>query len=634
MKDYPGKILEINLSTGSISSRAVEIDLIEKYLGGIGFNARILYDEIPAGTEPLSEENVLVFAAGTLVGTPFPTASRTEASAKSPLTSQFGTSNSGAFFGIQLKTAGYDALVVKGKSLTPVYVAISDEEVQILDAAFLWGKECWATVDILEKKHYGAEIALIGPAGENLVRFASIENGRYDGWGRTGLGAVMGSKNLKAIAVKGTRGRKVHDSAALLEAVRKGQQLIKSASSYIAFTEYGTLNASIPYGKNKAISAHNFTLGTLPDWKEIGGRQIVDKYGSRHVACQSCIIACGHWTEIKEGKYAGLKIKDLEITPVMSFGATVGLNTEAIIKASEICQRYGVDMVSAGGVLGFAIELYKKGIITTEEVGFELDFGDDEAAFKLLHQVIDREGIGDILAEGTKRAAEQFANADRYAIHIKGMEIPMIDPRGRWSTWSLGMLTNIRGGDHLRCRNPVENLRFNDKDEEYMKERFGFKKPMYDRLDMPEDLKSQAIDLESDTVDIAVMSKWAEDLINLYNSVGICIRPPVMEKVGPTIIAEACRAFIGVDISAADLMKSSERTWNLIKLFNLREGEKVDASKFPRRFYEEDIDGNILNEEKIQAVLEKYYLVRGWDGRTGKPDSNTLVRLNLVDDLG
>ncbi len=631
MNDYPGKILEIDLSTGSITAKVIETDLIKQYLGGIGFNARILYDEIPAGADPLGEDNVLAFAAGTLVGTPFPTAARIEASAKSPLTGQFGTSNSGAFFGTQLKTAGYDALIVKGKSQKPVYIVINDEEVEILDAGFIWGKECWETVDILEQKHYGVEVALIGPAGENLVRFASIENGRYDGWGRTGLGAVMGSKNLKAIAVRGTRGSKVHDKAAMLEAVRKGQQLIKSASSYMAFTEYGTLNASIAYGKNKAISAHNFTKGTLPNWKEIGGRQIVDKYGSRHVACQSCIIACGHWAEIKEGKYAGVKMKDLEITPVMSFGATVGLDTEAIIKASEICQRYGIDMVSAGGVLGFAIELYKKGIITTEDIGFELDFGDDEAAFKLLHLIINREGIGDILAEGTKRAAEQFADAERYAIHIKGMEIPMIDPRGRWSTWTLGMLTNIRGGDHLRCRNPVENLRYNDKDEEYMKERFGFKKPMYDRLDMPEDIKHKAIDLENDTVDIAEMSKWAEDLINLYNSVGICIRPPVMEKVGPTILAQACRAFTGIDFSAADLMESSERTWNLIKLFNLREGEEANASKFPRRFYEEAVDGNILDEQKVQGVLEKYYQVRGWDGKTGKPGEDTLVRLKLTD---
>ncbi len=630
MKDYPGKILEIDLSHRSISLKDIEAEMLKQYLGGIGFNARILYDQIPAGADPLGEDNVLAFAAGTLVGTPFPTASRTEASAKSPLSGQFGTSNSGAFFGLQMKTAGYDVILVKGQSSDPVYIAVEDDKIQILDAAFLWGRECWETVDILEQKHYGAEIALIGPAGENLVRFASIENGRYDGWGRSGLGAVMGSKKLKAITIKGSRGRKVHNHTDLLDASRKGQQLIKSASSYMAFTEYGTLNASITYGKNKAISAHNFTLGTLPNWKEIGGRQIVDKYGSRHVACQSCIIACGHWAEIKEGKYAGVKVKDLEITPVMSFGATVGLGTEAIIKASELCQRYGVDMVSAGGVLGFAIELFQKGILSQEEVGYELDFGDDEAAFKLLEQIVNRKGIGDLLAEGTKRAAEQIEQGERYAIHIKGMEIPMIDPRGRWSTWTLGMLTNIRGGDHLRCRNPVENLRYNDRDEDYMKERFGFKQSMYDRLDMPEEQKSKAINLENDTVDIPEMSKWAEDLINLFNSVGICIRPPVMEKVGPGIIAEAVRAYIGLDITPAELAQSSERAWNLIKLFNLREGEEADASKFPRRFYEEEIDGEKLDESKIQAVLERYYQVRGWDSQSGRPEAQTLRRLNLM----
>jgi aldehyde:ferredoxin oxidoreductase len=246
MKDYSGKIMEIDLSHGSIRIKDIEAQLVRQYIGGIGFNARILYDEIPIGADPFGEENVLVFAAGTLVGTPFPTASRSEASAKSPLTGGFGTSNSGAFFGLQLKTAGYDVLVIKGKSPQPVYISINDEDVKILSADSLWGKECWECVDYLEKKHYGSEIALIGPAGENLVRFASIENGRYDGWGRTGLGAVMGSKNLKAITVKGTKGRKAHDPQALLNAVKKGQQLIKSASSYHAFTEYGTLNASIP----------------------------------------------------------------------------------------------------------------------------------------------------------------------------------------------------------------------------------------------------------------------------------------------------------------------------------------------------------------------------------------------------
>lgn len=626
---YAGSILEVNLSSGKVTSKKLSPDFAKKYIGGIGFNARILYDEIPPGTDPFDAENVLVFGVGTLVGTPFPTASRTEASAKSPTTGQFGTSNSGAFFGTQLKGAGYDALVIKGQASEPVYIMIDNDRVEILNASSLWGKDAWETINILKARHYGVEIALIGQAGENLVRCASIENGYYDGWGRTGLGAVMGSKKLKAIAVRGTKGIRPKDPQALLATVREGQELIKSASSYIAFTEYGTLNAAIPYGRFNALSAHNFTKGTLPDWRENYGRQIVDVYSNRHIACQSCIIACAHWVEITEGKYKGLKMKDLEITPTVSFGATVGLSTDAIVKGSELCQRYGIDMVSAGGIIGFAIEAFKNGLITRDDIGFDLDWGDDDAAFRLLKDIVERKGIGDILAEGTKRAGEIIKGAEDYAIHIKGLEIPMIDPRSRWSVWTLGMLTNIRGGDHLRCRNPVENLRYNENKYDYQKERFGFKKPMYDKLDMPEDLKAEIIDLEDDTIDIAKMSKWSEDLVNLYNSIGICIRPPVMEKVGPSILAKAYTESTGIKITPEELIQGAERSWNLMKLFNLREGEDTNDIKFPRRFYEVELNGKVAEKEKIHKVLEKYYAARGWETSTSEPSEETLARLGL-----
>jgi aldehyde:ferredoxin oxidoreductase len=628
---YAGSILEVDLSTGEIARKKLSPDFAKKYIGGIGFNARILYDELPAGTDPYDEANVLVFGVGALVGTPFPTAARTEASAKSPMTGQFGTSNSGAFFGTQLKGAGFDVLVIKGKAQEPVYILIDNEKVEICNASSLWGKDSWETINNLKAKHYGVEIALIGPAGENLVRCASIENGYYDGWGRTGLGAVMGSKKLKAVAVRGDKGVRPKNPKALLETVKEGQELIQSASSYTAFTRYGTLVATIPYGRFKALSAHNFTKGTLPDWEENCGRQVVEEYSDRHVACQSCIIACGHWVEIKDGKYKGLKMKDLEITPTVSFGATVGLKTEAIMKASELCQRYGIDMVSAGGILGFAIELFKNGIITRDDVGFDLDWGDDDAAFKLLKDIVERKGIGDILAEGTKRAADYIKESEKYAIHIKGLEIPMIDPRNRWSVWALGMLTNVRGGDHLRCRNPVENLRYNENKYDYLKERFGFKKPMYDKLDMPEDLKSKIINLENDTTDIAEMSRWAEDLVNLYNSTGICIRPPVMEKVGPTILAKAYTDLTGIEITAEEIMLAAERTWNVMKLFNIREGEDINDIKFPRRFYEEPLGEKVADKEKIQNVLEKYYKARGWDPATSRPKSETLARLGIVE---
>lgn len=631
MYGYAGKILVVNLTTGEITTTSVSKDLATKYIGGIGFNARILYDEIPAGADPLGPDNALIFSVGALVGTPFPTASRTEASAKSPATNGFGTSNSGAFLGLQMKAAGYDSLLIKGQSSKPVYILIENEKVQILDASFMWGKDSWDSIELLKNRYHGIEIALIGQAGENLIRFASIENGYYDGFGRTGLGAVMGSKKLKAIAVRGTKPVVPADARDLLDLTAKGQQLIKSASSYIAFSEYGTMNATIPYGNYNALSTHNYTRSTLPDWKQRAGRQIVDELSNRHIACQSCIIACGHIAEVKEGPYAGTMVKALEITPTVSYTANVGLSKEATIKSYELCQRYGIDLASSGSVIAFAMELYQKGLLTREEVGYELEFGDDDAAFRLLEDIVLRRGIGNILSEGVKRAAENWPGSEAYAMHVKGLELPMIDPRGRWSTWTLGMLTNIRGGDHLRCRNPVENLRFNENKWDYQRERFGFKKAMYDKLDMPEELKAQTIDLESDTVDIAMMSKWAEDLINLYNSIGVCIRPPVMESIGPGILAQVYKAVTGWDMEPEQIMQSAERVWNLIRLFNLREGEKTVDSKFPRRFYQEAQSGKVVDEAMVDSLMQSYYQVRGWNSETGRPMEQTLDALGLSD---
>ncbi len=629
MFGYAGNILEVNLSNQEILVKAITGDWARKHLGGIGFNAKILFDELAPGVDPLGEENILVFGVGTLVGSPYPTASRTEASAKSPMTGKYGTSNSGMFFGSQLKAAGYDALVLKGKAEKPVYLLVEDETVKICDAAGIWGKDAWDSLDILKARHYGVEVALIGQGGENLLRFASIENGRYDGWGRTGLGGVMGSKNLKAVAVKGSRGIRPADPKKMLEVSLKGQNLIKSASSYGAFCEYGTMNATIPYGRFKALAAHNFTQGTLPHWEEGFGKQVVDVYSDRHMACQSCIIACAHWVEINEGKYKGLKMKDMEITPLVSFGGNCGLDLHSAMKACELAQRYGVDMVSSAGVMAFAIELFQQGIISREDLGYDISFGDDEAIFHLLQDIVERRGLGTILAEGTARAAAYFNDAEKYAVHIKGLDMPMIDPRGRWSTWTLGMLTNIRGGDHLRCRNPLENLRYNENKFAFSKERFGFKPRVYENLDMPEGLKEKVFDLESDTVDIAEMSRWAEDLINLFNSLGVCIRPPVLESTGPSILAEAYEAHTGMDITPGELMEAAERAWNLMKLFNIREGEDIADFKFPRRFYDEAVGEKKLDENQIAEVLKKYFAARGWDPATGRPTAETLQRLEI-----
>lgn len=627
-RGYAGRIAEVDLTAKTIRDRQLTPELCRDYLGGIGFNARILFDELPVGVDALGAENLLVFGVGTLVGSLFPTAARTEVSAKSPLTGLFGTSNSGMFFGIRLKSAGFDGLVIRGKAYKPVYILIEDGDVQLREAADLWGKDAWETLDILKKRHQECEVALIGPGGENQVRFASIENGYYDAWARTGMGAVMGSKNLKAIVVRATLGVTPYDAEALARVAETARRRIQSSPFFVPFKSYGSMNAAIPYGNFGALAAHNFTQGCLPNWKQDFARSRVEKLVRRNVACQSCIIACAHWVVVEEGKYRGLRMKDMEVTPVVSFGSQCGLGLEATVKAAELGQRYGMDMVSTAGVIGMAIELYNRGLITKEDVGYELAFGDDESIFHLMDDIAHRRGLGNVMAEGTRLAAQYFEGGEASAIHVKGLEIPMIDPRGRWSTWSLGLLTNVRGGDHLRCRNPVENLRYNENKHGFMKERFGFDRRVYENLDMPAVLKEQAFDFETDTVDIAVMSRWAEDLINLFNSVGICIRPPVLHGIGPTLVAEACTAFTGIEVSVEEVIRAAERSWNLMKLFNLREGEKPEDSTFPARFYREEIRGKVLEEVKICKVLQKYYEVRGWDS-SGRPKGDKLRELGI-----
>lgn len=627
---YAGHILRINLNNNSHRIDDLSEDLCRQYLGGIGFNAKIVYDEVPVGIDPLSAENILVFSAGTMVGSTFPTASRTEVSAKSPMTGLFGTSNSGMFFGTQLKNAGFDSIVIEGRAEAPKYIYIEDGKVSIKDASALWGKDSWETIDVLKKQYTSCEVACIGPAGENLVRFACIENGYFDAWARTGLGAVMGSKNLKAVVIRGTQGIKPYNVEKFIEITWKARQLIESSPFFAPFKSYGSMNAAMPYGNFKALNAHNFSQGCLPDWKENFARNKVDLLTYGHIACQSCIIACAHWVEITEGKYKGLRMKDMEVTPTTSFGSGCGMSLEGSVKAAEMNQRYGMDMVSAAGAAAMAAELYNKGVITKQDLGYELVFGDDDAMLQMFDDIAHRRGLGDILAEGVARAAAKFEQGEDSAMHVKGLEIPMIDPRGRTSTWSFGILTNVRGGDHLRCRNPVENLRYNENKHQFRKERFGFEPKMYDALDMPEELKLKAIDMENDTTDIAIMSYWAEDLINLFNSLGVCIRPPVEHRLGPTILAEAYTAFTGLDMDPELLMLAAERSWNLMKLFNIREGEKPEDSKFPSRFYKEEINDKKLDEAQMREVLRQYYQARGWNPETGVPTQEKLYELGLT----
>ena len=638
MNGYAGKIIDINLTSNSMQEIFFDEKDLKNYLGGIGFTTKILFEQLNPGTDALSPDNILTFGVGTLVGTNVPTASRTEASALSPATGLFGTSNSGNYFGSELKYAGYDGIIIRGKAQSPRYIWINNGTVQIKDATALWGKDAWDTISDIRQRHGDEElqVAVIGQAGENLVRFASIENGPYDAWGRTGLGAVMGSKNLKAIVVRGTGSVKPAEKKDFLKAVDKSRQALFNSPFYGPFAKFGTMLATVPYFEFGALPGRNFQTGTLANWMETRSRKLVPQYSQRGVACISCPIACAHWTEIKEGPYAGLKIKDMEVTPVMGFAAGCDIdNLPAVAKLTEVCQRYGMDMVSAASVIAFTMELYQRELITDEDLGFSMPWGSEEATFLLLNIIAYREGVlGDILAEGTRRAANIIPGAARYAMHIKGLEIPMADARGRWSTWTFGNITNIRGGDHLRSRSPVENLKYNENPSPYRTEKFGFPEKMYENLDMPESIKQEIFDPKTRDVNIPKMSKWAEDLISLFNALGVCIRPPVLQSIGPTLLAELFTSLTGIEITPAQLMQAGERIWNLQKLFNLQHGEDIEDSVYPDRFYDEPAsggpaEGKTLDRQKVRETLTEYFIYRGWDPETGTPTKEKLAGLGL-----
>ncbi|HUW64044.1 MAG TPA: aldehyde ferredoxin oxidoreductase family protein [Spirochaetia bacterium] len=629
---YRGRVLDVDLSSG----RTAEVQLTDAerrlHPGGLSLGARFLWTGQQAGVDPLGPENTLVFGVGGLVGTNLLTASRTEVSAKSPATGLFGTANSGYYWGLELKMAGYDGLVIRGRAQRPVYLWITGQGLEIRDAAGLWGLDAWQSLRLLRAELGDDQVqaALIGPAGENMVRFASIQNGPYDAWARTGLGAVMGSKRLKAVAVRGRGSLRPADPRGFLSLTRETTTKVKASPFYTSFARYGTMLAASPYGAFGALPGKNFQTGRLAGWEENCTRKMVPQLSKRGIACSACPIACAHWTLVGED----LALKDMEVTPVFCLGAGLEiLDLRAVARLTAYCQKNGLDIVSAASTVAFATELYERGVLSSRDVGFEPAWGSEEKALALLDLITYRRGIGDVLAEGTRLASRQIPGAYGYAMEVKGLELPIADPRGRWSTWTFGYLTNTRGGDHLRTRNPVENLRYNENPVPYRTERFGFDEAMLTGLDMSARDKEAIFDPETRDVDIPRMAKWSEDLIALYNCLGICIRPPVLHTLGPELLSRLWAAATGMELTPGEMLACGERVWNLQKLFNLREGENIRESVFPERFYREPLngeaEGKVLDREAVQDTLAEYCRARGWDPASGVPLPGKLAELGI-----
>ncbi len=605
-KGYMGKILRINLTSGQVAVEPLSEELVKMFIGGRGIAAKILYDELQPGTDPLSPENKLVFITGPLAATAFQSCSRWIVTTKSPLTGGMFRASAGGGFGAELKTAGFDALIVEGKAEKPVYLWIKDDQVEIKAADQLLGLLSRQTTDAIRREMQDKKImvAAIGPSGEKLVRFAAIVDDRRTA-SRGGVGAVMGSKNLKAIAVRGSKHVAVAERSRMLAITKKYGETVQTEPKFQGFRHLGTAAAVGFCHEVGVYPVKNFQEGVL---ENVSGRltgEKVDEIFIKDAYCNRCHIHCGSVLQVKDGPYASDAIEGPEYETLYSFGGEVG-NTDLgmIIEANRICDDFGVDTMTAGCCIGFAMELYEKGILTKDDLdGLDLTWGNHEAIIALLKKIVNREGIGDLLAEGTRIAARKIGRgAEKYAMQVKGLELPGYEPRGI-KAGGLNLATAALGASHCVGQSPEEIMGTETVDRFAAEEK-------------------------------GAMCKRNQDKVAIYETGIVCIFPMALKLVGLTGLKDMLYAATGIEqFNSEDyLLSVGERIWNIEKAFNVREGFDRKDDYLPERFIKEPLERGPVKGHTVEMdqLLDDYYEARGWDKQTGAPLRATLERLGLV----
>jgi aldehyde:ferredoxin oxidoreductase len=609
-----GKILRVDLTSRQIREEAYPEALARQFMGGAAAAIKILYDEVDPRVDPLAPENKLIASLGFLCGTAAPTCSRVAFVAKSPLSGTVGYANSGGFFPNELRATGVQAIIVEGKAESPVYLWITEGKAEIRDATEYWGLSTIDTQHYLQQAlHDGnIKIACIGPAGERLVKYAAIINERRAS-GRKGLGAVMGSKNLKAIAVRGRQDvPPLADPAAFKDAVRTMHQAMKdSPVLYHRFRNFGTAgNVELTVNQGD-MPAKNFQEPAGEEYLPIGA-QAGTKYRTRHYACDQCPVMAGQVRTVSSGPYAGYTTEGPEFESLYSLGSDMGIaDLGACIAMDRLCDELGLDTVSFGATVAMAMELYERGILKPAEVdGLDLKFGNHEAAVAVLRKIAYREGIGDLLAEGSRLAAERIGGeAPKYAMHVKGLEFPGYDPRGL-KAMGVNYMTAFTGADHSRGHSEQEV--------------FGIPVP-------------QAVDR------LAIEGKGALTIFNqdcgasVKDSAMLCtfvVRLALLPKaLGPKLVADFWRAAQGYDVTPEDVKLVGERMTNVARVWNLRAGFTRADDTLPDRLLTEPLQtgaskGHRISPEDRDLMLDEYYSLRGWDQR-GVPTPERLKALGL-----
>lgn len=625
---WVGQVLDVDLTNRKVDVYPTDREFVRKFIGGRGMNGKRLFDMLPSGADALGEESLLLIGTGPTTGTPGATG-RFNVTFLSPATDFFGDANCGGFWGPELKFAGYDSVIVRGKADKPVYLAIQDDKVEIRDAGDLWGLNTWDTTAAIQRKMRDPDVQVlaIGQAGERKVRVAAIMSSMTRAAARCGGGAVMGSKNLKAIAVRGTRGVKVADPEGLMELFQKLYQAITTDYKFGFYPRYGTsilTEGLYPIG---LLPFYNYRQVQMANAVEcVGGQAFVDKHFVKHRACQGCFLHCDHHYQVTEGKYKGLKGQKIEWETITAFGPRCGnLDFPTILQMNNLANQYGMDTISTGGSISLAIDLFEKGILTTADTdGVELRWGDSDLLVDLVRKTALREGFGDLLAEGAYWLAQKVGRgADKHVCHMKRLDPSTEDVRG-FKAIALAFHTSTRGGDHLRGQPPAEIGGFRGVDPKIMAERFG----------SPDVGNPRVYDL----VGKPRMVMWYQNFSACIDSMELCkfgtywSRFPVEYKE----FSELLRCITGEQFTPDELMTAGERVWNVERAFNLRQGFGRESDLPSYKLQNEPViggphEGERLELDKYNELLDAYYVLRGWDRQTGKPKRSKLEQLSLGD---
>ncbi|MFX1606673.1 MAG: aldehyde ferredoxin oxidoreductase family protein [Promethearchaeota archaeon] len=623
-KGYAGYYLDVDLDKGKLHKKELEKEWARLYLGGSGVAARILWDRTGPDTDPLGPENVLVVGTGPLTGVMFSPSGRMMFATKGPLTGIWAESHVGGFLGAEIKYAGFDFVVFNGRSEKPVYLNLRDGAAELLDASHLWGRETNVTTEMIreEQKDPTLKTGVIGPAGENGVLYGSIIVDFYRAAGRAGLGTVLGSKNVKGIAASGAKGIEAHDLDKFLEANEREMERLRDplwTDSLTSLRKYGTTDLVAIINEIGRLPTKNHWTGFYDDADDIGPETIAEKYRIAQEACHGCAIGCKYIIRVNEGKYTTGPIGGPEYETIMAFGSNcLNNNVESVFHLGKRCDLLGMDTISCGKTIGFAMDLYEQGIITTKDTdGLDLSWGNAEAQVALVEKIAKREGFGDVLANGVRKAAEMIGGeAWRYAVHVKGLEASGQDPRAHQSI-GLTYATNVRGADHLRSLSSLEELGY----PEIVIARFGKEKADAILDIMSPEHKGQLV--------------WdMEDLYAIVDSAVICkygtMWPPVyyfdtFVNVIPPLTGMSDWG------NMKFVRKVGERISHLRRAYNHRLGVTRKEETLPPRLLEEPMPTGPAKGglPDLDIMLDEYYEYRGCDRETGYPKESKLKELDL-----